>query len=266
MMRTYRQLNYPVRIQIPVTEMSYTDDEGNTENVLSDSTGVVLDTGSTLSYVFSDTLRHLGRLLGGTYNSYYGAYIIDFGLGDSPGLLDINFGGNKTILVPISNLVLRYTSQCFMGVLEQSSSSSYMLFGDNILRSAYVIYNLEDYQVSLAQVFYTDEESIEILESDSTTNTTGLETDSFSFSLRSPSSTTRSSSSTTRLSLSGSTTEESSGTTSLAAGSISSLTSDTTTALSDSTGTSLPVSGGDKPSTSFQGVIFSILVWVYFAF
>lgn len=63
MMRTYSQISYPVRIQVPVSKIDVESSSGSTTNILSSTTGVVLDTGSTLSYVFSDTLQLLGKAL-----------------------------------------------------------------------------------------------------------------------------------------------------------------------------------------------------------
>lgn len=231
MMSSSRQISVPDRIKVPVSGIYYSDSDGNNATIMSGSTGVVLDTGSTLSYVFSDTLRSLGRALGGTYDSTQGAYVVDCDLRSSSETLDINFDGVKTISVPISDLVLRVSrSQCMLGVLAQSSSSSYMLFGDNILRSAYVVYDIEDYQVSLAQISYTNDESIEIIGSNGITNTTG----------------SGASSSSSSSSGSGSGSGFNSGS--------SSGSSSTTSSRGIADGLAVPV----------QGLISSILAWFYF--
>lgn len=181
MMRTYSQISYPVRIQVPVSKIDVESSSGSTTNILSSTTGVVLDTGSTLSYVFSDTLQLLGKALNGQYSNSVGAYVVNCNLADSSRTVDIEFGGNKTIKVPISDLVLRASkSTCILGVMQQSSSSSYMLFGDNILRSAYIVYDLDDYEVSLAQVSYTNKESIEVIGASGITNSSGSGTTSSS--------------------------------------------------------------------------------------
>lgn len=181
MMRTYSQISYPVRIQVPVSKIDVESSSGSTTNILSSTTGVVLDTGSTLSYVFSDTLQLLGKALNGQYSNSVGAYVVNCNLADSSRTVDIEFGGNKTIKVPISDLVLQASkSTCILGVMQQSSSSSYMLFGDNILRSAYIVYDLDDYEVSLAQVSYTNKESIEVIGASGITNSSGSGTTSSS--------------------------------------------------------------------------------------
>ncbi|KAL6450757.1 SAP9 Candidapepsin-9 [Candida maltosa Xu316] len=186
MMRTYRAISYPVRIQVPMTNIDFVQ-RGSTTNILSASasspTGVVLDTGSTLSYVFPSTLQALGNAVGGRYSNTVGAYIVDCNLANSDATVNIEFGGNKTIEVPLSDLVLQASrTQCILGVLAQSADSSYMLFGDNILRSAYIVYDIDDYQVSLAQVAYTNDTSIEIVSANGISNTTGLGTASSSSS------------------------------------------------------------------------------------
>ena len=84
---------------------------------------------------------------------------------DTTSTLQISFG-KKIINVPLSDLVLEstYGTTCYLGLFEQSSNSSYILFGDNVLRNAYVVYDLEDNEVHIGQAYYTDDEDIEIVE------------------------------------------------------------------------------------------------------
>lgn len=52
----------------------------------------------------------------------------------------------------------------FLSVLQQSGSD-YILFGDNVLRSAYLVYDLDDFEISIAQARYTTEEDISVISS-----------------------------------------------------------------------------------------------------
>lgn len=159
----------PVRIIVDVDSIEL-EEGSDTTSILSSSTNVVLDSGSTLSYFYPSVLTELGSALNGRYSSSIGAYVVSCNF---PSLAAINIQfGDKTIRVPVQDLVLKVSSsQCVLGVLAQRSSASYMLFGDNILRNAYVVFNLEDFEVSLAQVRYTDDEDIEVIKD--TVPTTG---------------------------------------------------------------------------------------------
>ncbi|CAH6722598.1 aspartic proteinase 3 [[Candida] jaroonii] len=123
----------------------------------------LLDTGSTLSYFPSAVLSKLADQLALRYNSYYGAYLIDCDY-DNEGSIDFDFSGVK-INAPLNDFVYETntTSSCFFGILP--GYSTYFLLGDNFLRNAYVVYDLDDLTISLAQVKHTDEEDIEIIES-----------------------------------------------------------------------------------------------------
>ncbi|KAI3403989.2 SAP9 [Candida oxycetoniae] len=162
MLRTYQVINYPVRFEVEVSNIVF-NNSGNTETVLSDSIGAVLDSGSTLSYLRSDQIKAVASQLDGQYVTSAGFYLVDCDYLNSDTTLDITFV-NKTIRVPVSDLIFRVSSrQCGLGLWEQSSGSPYILFGDNVLRSAYIVYDLENYAISLAQAYYTDEEDVEVI-------------------------------------------------------------------------------------------------------
>jgi len=116
----------------------------------------------TLSYFPTALFDRVGEMLGGTYSSSYGTYIVPC-TSDTDYTITLNFSG-ATISFPYSSILLNYRgSQCQLGILEQSSD--YVLFGDNVLRHAYIVYDLDDYTVSFAQVNYSNEEDIEIVTS-----------------------------------------------------------------------------------------------------
>lgn len=127
------------------------------------STSVVLDSGTTLTYLPSSIVSALGKAVGGTYSSSGGYYQISC---DQPSnkYFTYNFNG-VSIQVPLSDLAISLTysdgtasGSCALGVLP---SSDYYILGDNFLRSAYVYYDLDDATISIAQVKYTTAEDIQ---------------------------------------------------------------------------------------------------------
>lgn len=125
----------------------------------------LLDSGTTLTYISSDTFHELGKAFNGTYNIGAGVYVINCDQSDSPDLT-YNFDKNFTISVPASNLVskLQYNdgsdAGCFLGILELNDLT---ILGDNFLRSAYVVYDLEERTISMAPVKYTLDSDISAL-------------------------------------------------------------------------------------------------------
>ncbi|KAI5970427.1 hypothetical protein CANMA_000590 [Candida margitis] len=169
---TYEEYDYPVKFEVAVDNISV-DKNGKNTTVLSSTTGAVLDSGSTLSYLRSNQIAAIAEALDGTYSSSSDAYIIDCDYeNDRSTTIDITFG-NKVIKVPVADLVLEsyYGSTCYLGLFRQSSSTTYILFGDNVLRSAYVVYDLEDNEVHIGQAYYTEDEDIEVV--DQSVPTTG---------------------------------------------------------------------------------------------
>lgn len=150
--------NQPIRLDVAVDGI-YINDSSTDYTITSNTYSALLDSGSTLSYFPVALIRRLGETLGGSYSSTIGAYVINC-FDDDSVTFTIDFNG-ATVAVPLPNLVMRYGSTCILGVLPQSSS--YILFGDNVLRSAYLVYNLDDYEISIAQAKYTKDEDIEVI-------------------------------------------------------------------------------------------------------
>jgi len=119
---------------------------------------VLLDSGTSLTYVPQDLADLIGETLGAELDSY-GDYILPCNVSDSYFLV-FNFSGSK-IKVPLNNFLvpLLESDQCIMGIVGQYDSL--VILGDNFLRSAYVVYDLEDLEISIANVKYTDDSDIE---------------------------------------------------------------------------------------------------------
>lgn len=131
----------------------------------SDPTAVVLDSGTTLTYLPEDIGETVLEAFGATYDNEAGYATVDCSLADETDLiLAFQFGGSDgpTIQVDMSELVIQdgsdigfspgggggQTTTCAFGV---SMSSSTFLLGDTFLRSAYVVYDLDTKVVALAQ-------------------------------------------------------------------------------------------------------------------
>ncbi|CUM45783.1 unnamed protein product [Debaryomyces fabryi] len=152
----------PIRIEVIVNGISLNDSNTEVEITSNDYTAV-LDTGSTFSYFPTSLLSSLGETLNGQFSSSLGAYIVDC-IDNNSYFFSIDFSGVR-IDVPLTSLIQRYSyNQCFLSILEQSNSD-YILFGDNVLRSAYLVIDLDDLEISMAQVRHTTEEDVAVISS-----------------------------------------------------------------------------------------------------
>jgi yapsin 1 len=148
-----------IKIEVTLSGISY---NGNT--ALSSSTSALLDSGTTLTYLPSSVVSALARQVGATYSSQYGYYLMSCPSSSAASQnLTFSFQGID-IQAPLSNFVLSFDTSgttCVFAVM----SSTTTILGDSFLRSAYVVFDLDDFEVAMAQAVYTDKEEIEVITS-----------------------------------------------------------------------------------------------------
>lgn len=160
--------SHPIRLDVVLSGITFQSDSIN-ETVSTSNYAALLDSGTTLTYLPLELLTNLVTIMLATYSETEQFYQVDCSYSSDTAFVVYHFLG-ITIKVPLLDLVLSYGSDlCYLGVLEQTSetstSVSYAVLGDNFLRSAYVVYDLEDYQVSMAQASYLSSEDIEVVSS-----------------------------------------------------------------------------------------------------
>ncbi|KAL6708269.1 hypothetical protein ACN47E_003193 [Coniothyrium glycines] len=114
---------------------------------------VLLDSGSSLMYLPDDVVRSLYRTFDAQYDATQGAAFVDCDMANQEGTLDFVFSG-VNIQVPLNELVIVATVSrgrpvCILGIGPAGNSVS--VLGDTFLRSAYVVYDLANNEISLAQ-------------------------------------------------------------------------------------------------------------------
>jgi len=118
-----------------------------------DNVPVLLDSGSSLMYLPDNVVRSLYQTFDARYDSSQGAAFVNCKLANQQGSLDFNFSGVQ-ISVPINELVIvaavsRGQPVCILGIAPAGNSVA--VLGDTFLRSAYVVYDLANNEISLAQ-------------------------------------------------------------------------------------------------------------------
>ncbi|AQZ14900.1 MKC7 (YDR144C) and YPS1 (YLR120C) [Zygosaccharomyces parabailii] len=129
----------------------------------------LLDSGTTLMYLPSELAEQIADKLGGQYDDDIGYFMIPCPSDDDDSKLVYDFGGFE-IATNLSNYVLQSSdtsyaedTQCVLGILPSDVEA---ILGDVFLVDAYVVYNLEDYEISLAQASYDNKkEDIELVTS-----------------------------------------------------------------------------------------------------
>ncbi|KAF2395658.1 acid protease [Trichodelitschia bisporula] len=123
---------------------------------------VILDSGTTLTYLPNDIAMDIISGVGAVNNSRYGV-VVPCDLAASPATFNFQFGNSDgpTIVATIGQFVLPFPSKispprfrsgktaCRWGILPAQGAPN--LFGDTFLRSAYVVYNIDGGTVGIAQ-------------------------------------------------------------------------------------------------------------------
>ena len=122
---------------------------------------VLLDSGSSLTYLPDSMVETIYNAVGAQYDAQEGAAYVPCSLADEKSDLTFTFTA-PSIAVEMNELVLdlvtdggrrpRFsdgTSACLFGIAPAGSGTN--VLGDTFLRSAYVVYDLDNNQISLAQ-------------------------------------------------------------------------------------------------------------------
>ncbi|VUC30035.1 unnamed protein product [Clonostachys rosea] len=135
---------------------------------------VLLDSGSTLSYLPTELAQAVWKEVGAKYQVSLGMAILPCSHSAHPGYFSFGFAGDggPTINVTMDELVIDLTNGdpplltsgpyageylCAFGI-QNCTSGTYVL-GDTFLRSAYVVYDLENNQIGLAATRFNSTET-----------------------------------------------------------------------------------------------------------
>lgn len=134
---------------------------GNIVIAKNQAQAVLLDSGSSLTYLPDAMTEAIYEQVDAQYDSSQGAAYVPCSLADNTTTLNFNFSG-PVISVPMNELVIVVTSSsgrqltfsdgtpaCLFGIAPAGSSTSVM--GDTFIRSAYLVYDLANNEISIAQ-------------------------------------------------------------------------------------------------------------------
>ena len=149
----------PEELFITLTGVQY----GGSSLVSFRADAALLDSGSSLIYLPDEIAGAIYKVVGAQIDQSRGVAVVPCSMAKSPQTLDFGFSG-ATISVPMSELVLPGPNSQLSGTFGQSGSSQKLctlaiipnggantVLGDPFLRSAYVVYDLANNMISIAQ-------------------------------------------------------------------------------------------------------------------
>lgn len=125
---------------------------------------VVLDSASTYSYLPGIVVARIAKSLDGTYDYDYSLYKVDCEYKNPEFVVMFDFSGIK-IRISLDMLMFQSGSLCWLSLFPVGEASvAYPgILGENFLRHAYVVYDLDNLEISMAPVVYTNNENIEVI-------------------------------------------------------------------------------------------------------
>lgn len=158
---------------VAFTSLSATSSSGSDQLTPSDyAEPAILDSGTTITLLPNNVAQSVFDELGATVSRELGAVVVPCALQNNNGTLNYGFGGpsGPTIRVAVSDLILPLvlpngrvptytdgTTACQLGI--QAAGDLPILFGDTFLRSAYVVYDLVNNRIALAQTKFNTTDS-----------------------------------------------------------------------------------------------------------
>lgn len=152
-----KESGYFAEFLITLTEVTL----GNTVIASKQAQAVLLDTGSSLTYLPDAMTEAIYEQVSAQYDSTEGAAYVPCSLANNATALNFTFS-TPVISVPMNELVLDVTSSngrqltfsdgtaaCLFGIAPAGSSTA--VLGDTFIRSAYLVYDLANNEISIAQ-------------------------------------------------------------------------------------------------------------------
>ncbi|OBA28449.1 peptidase A1, partial [Hanseniaspora valbyensis NRRL Y-1626] len=159
----------PIEFDITLQGSGYVSSSGKTTTFSTQYLPALLDSGTTLLYLPTTLATIFASAVGAKWDTslqYFTMSCPSTSTADNAAYV-FQFGGIN-YYVPLANYILETSdsSICVLGI--QPQSSQYCILGDNTLSALYIVYDLEDYEVAIAQANYAGATDSDIKEITST--------------------------------------------------------------------------------------------------
>lgn len=152
----------PIDFIITLHGLTVENGDGEPRELMNTSRSVpaLLDTGASFTYLPQDVAAQLIELVGAVTVPEYKGPAVNCSKRSLEGSVDFEFAG-ATIKVDLKDFIIDATDEpnednhilCYFGILGMSEGSVLTL-GDTFLRSAYVVYDMDNEAISIAQTIF----------------------------------------------------------------------------------------------------------------
>lgn len=148
------------RLRIVLNSISF-DSGAGTVQATNQSLAVLIDSGSQVSYLPREMIDEISQIMGAKPDPVYSnSLIVSCAYAKLNLNITFNFSG-ALIKVPLSEFILQQNSKCTLGLRVGSS----FILGDNFLSNVYVVYDLQDLEISVAPASFQGDSQLEIVTS-----------------------------------------------------------------------------------------------------
>ncbi|CCF56949.1 hypothetical protein KAFR_0B06530 [Kazachstania africana CBS 2517] len=159
LVNTYKDRGFPNPIEFAVTLQGIGIVSGSKKTTITQTKlAAILDSGTSLTVLPGTIIHSIASSLNGRYSPLIDSYLVSCSLRNSTNTnLVFDFGG-FTIKGTLSNFILEIEDDiCILGLSSVDENS--VILGDTFLASAYVVYDLENLQISMAQAKFDNSTS-----------------------------------------------------------------------------------------------------------
>lgn len=146
----------PIEFDITLQGTGFVSSSGKAYTFNTQNVPALLDSGTTLLYLPQTLANLFASQVSASWDDNLQYYTMDCPTDkvaeNSAYVFQI---GGVNYYVPLSNYILRTSDKdtCILGI--QPQSSQYCILGDNTLSALYIVYDLEDYEISIAQADFS---------------------------------------------------------------------------------------------------------------
>ncbi|KAK6515008.1 hypothetical protein TWF506_007363 [Arthrobotrys conoides] len=166
----------PTDFLVDLSSVGFIGKNGTERTISTEKLHVVLDSGSSLTYLPNSTVAPIVKNFGGYWDGDTGVYIVPCSLSNNhEEFVTYQFGDRQgpKIKVPMEELTNYAVDSrghlvpdddgnpvCYFGIQPQTEDlGTTYIFGDTFLRSAYVVYDLDGQEIWMAQTIFNATES-----------------------------------------------------------------------------------------------------------
>jgi len=136
-----------------------TKKEGKTMTITNNTYYAALNPSDNVSFFPKPVMEAIAVALGAQFLTDFNRWIVPC-VDDENVVFLLDFGG-ITLRVPLSSLLVQADSRCGLNVFPLAGQEDFILLGQNILKHAYLVLDLEDREVSIAQVKLSEKSDIQ---------------------------------------------------------------------------------------------------------